>query len=137
LGPTGSLELQYHLWRRKIKLFGQARFAFVVQSLEASASFVTFVNSSGTTLVTPATLESETDRATWNLGVELGAAWRVADGFSVELAYSSNRYQSVLYLPTELYIPQFAEQIPQGTTALYDTADIETSALRISLGFQF
>lgn len=138
LGPCGSLGLQYHLFRRRLTLFGNARFAFIAENLNVdSGNFFTTVNDRGTLLTVPARLEKSLSKTTWNLGGDLGAHFRIVDGFGILLAYNRTAYQDAVMLPFSIAIPSNPQEVDQGTVGLFSTKDLQFDTVRLGLTFQF
>lgn len=138
IGPTGSLELQRHLFRRRLTLFGEARFAFLLQSLESdTGQFFTLVRRESIEIVAPARLETTVDKSAWQFGVELGARVRLAEGLHAEVAYNRTSYQDVLLLPFSITIPTSSQEVVQGTVGLYSTRDLLFDSFHLGIGYQF
>src|SRR6185295_10001339 len=106
IGPVGSLGLQYRLFRQRLTLYGTIRFAFMLQDLHAdSGNFFTLVIDGPTQFSTPARLEKSLSKSSWHFGGDLGARFRIIDGFSVMLAFNRTSYQDVVLLPFSITIP--------------------------------
>ncbi len=142
LGPTGSLELRRRLFRNRLELFGEARFAFLITTLNVdSGDFFTLV--SQTTGENPpeiaadARIDQTLEKTAWNLGAEIGARVRLAEGLVLYVAWSRMAYQDVILLPFELQIPESEEKIRFGTQGLYSTKDLTLDSLRFGVSFQF
>ncbi len=141
-GPTGSLGLQWHLFRNRLTFFAGARFAFLLQDMKTdSGNFFTLVTVTSTdpdtTRTVPARLAQSVSKSTWNFGGGFGARFNVVEGFHVELAFDRTAYQDTVLLPFSITIPSSAEQAPFGTVALYQTQDLDVDSVRLALGFQF
>jgi len=141
-GPTGSLAVEYHLFKGRLTLYGESRFAFLLQDLNCdSGDFYTLVRttSGGLDIVatSPARLQNSVTKSSWNFGGEVGARFRVADGFGVNLAFNRTAYQDTVLLPYSITIPANPAEIPQGTVGLYQTKDLQFDSVRLGLTFQF
>lgn len=141
-GPTGSLGLQWHLFRNRLVFFAEARFAFLLQDMEVdSGNFFTAVTLDREqpqfTQTIPARLNQKVSKSTWNFGGAFGARFRVVDAFHVDLTMDRTAYQDSVLLPFAITIPSNAQQAPFGTVALYRTQDLIVDSIRVTLGFQF
>lgn len=139
VGPTGSLELQLHYFRDRLVLFGQGKFAFIIQSVETNSSAFTVLVSSGVSEdpdpqpVTPfeATLNADRDKSAWQLTAELGVRVRLVEGLRLHLSYVKNSFQDVVLMPTRVFLET------DGVSANYKTQDYELDGWIAGVGFQF
>lgn len=141
-GPTGSLAVEYHLFKRRLTLYGESRFAFLLQTLNTdSGVFYTIVrlSSGGVDILAtaPAQLANSVTKSAWNFGGEIGARFRVLDGFGINVAFNRTAYQDIVLLPFSMTIPANQAEIPQGTVGLFHTKDLRFDSLRAGLTFQF
>lgn len=141
-GPTGSLELQYHLFRDRVVLFGESRFAFLVQDMTVdTGNFFTIISPQGSTppiqLPAVARLEQSVSKSTWNFGGQFGVRVRVVPGLQLQVTYDRMSYQDTVLLPYSITIPATEGEISFGSVALYQTQDLELDSIRLTAGFQF
>ncbi len=141
-GPTGSLAVECHLFRRRLTLYGESRFAFLLEDLETdSGDFYTLVrlSSGGVDLlaIAPARLENSVSKSTWNFGGEIGARLRIVDGFGINVAFNRTAYQDTVLLPFAITIPATGAEVSQGTVGLFHTKDLRYDSVRLGLTFQF
>jgi hypothetical protein len=138
LGPTGTLGFSYNTWKRRLAFYAQATFAFLIENLESdTGDFITIVRSGNTEFIAPARLQRSLSKTAWNFGGELGARFKIVEGFGVELGWNRTAYQDVVLLPFSISIPTTQQQIPQGTVGLFATHDLTIDALHVGLTFQF
>jgi hypothetical protein len=140
IGPTFSLEIQFHFFRKRLTLYGMGRGAFLITSLTTdSGVFYALLRdpTSETLFPAEARLKHEVDKSTWNLGAELGVRVRILEGFHFHAAYSVMAYQDAVLLPNTFSIPENVQQVDQGTVALYNTQDLTFTTVRAGLSFQF
>jgi len=137
-GPTGSLELDWNLFKQRLVFFGLARFAFLFEDLEVdSGEFSTLVGTQTNVFLAPARIQHSTSHGAWNIGARLGARFRIVDGFRVEAFVERTAYHDVAIVPNEIQVPNRPQQIPRGTSSLYTTQDLEIDSARLVLSFQF
>ncbi len=55
----------------------------------------------------------------------------------LEVAFFKTGYLDAILTPTELRIPQSAQELARGTSAIFATQDIVMDGFRGSVGFQF
>lgn len=140
IGPTASLEIQVHLFRKRLTFYGQGRAALIVQSTKAdSGAFLTPARApiDGSYFLAEARLRSSIDKTVWQVGAEIGARIRLQEGLHVEVALARTSYQDSLLLPANITVPEVVNQADQGTTGLFSTEDLLIDSLRFGLGFQF
>ena len=139
VGPTGYVELQYNVFGDRLQLYGLAKAAFVLQSMDASSGeFATLVlGSSGEFISAPASLNQTLDKDVWHTGAEFGARLRLASGLKLHLGYHLTAYQDSILVPQELSVPETAAQIQFGTTATFNTRDFIISGWRAGFSFEF
>ncbi len=139
-GPRVSLEFRQHFFRDRLTLYQQGRAAFVLQSLETdSGEFLTLVRDPVQQVFIPANarLRTDTNKSSWQPGLELGLRVRLLEGFHLYGAYVLDSFQDVVLYPVEITIPENPGQIPQGVTAIYKTQDLQMSGWLAGLTFQF
>jgi hypothetical protein len=140
VGPTGSLEAQYRLFRARVVLFAQARLAFVYQSLDAdTGDFFTLAQdpTAGRMYPVPSRLKQSRTKTSWQVAGEAGVRVRILEGVQFEAAAGQNSFQDCILLPTQLLIPTTYTAAPFGTSALYNTRDFLVSVWRAGFSFQF
>jgi len=127
-GPVFSIELQHGFWRDRLVIFGEARTAFVLQSLETdSGVFFTLTRppSGGALLPAPAMLSESTSKSSWQPSLEIGLAVKLVEGMQLYFSYLVNSYQDVVILPRNITIPANPNQAPEGVSAVYNTHDLQ------------
>jgi hypothetical protein len=138
IGPTGSLEVQVHLWRNRIVFYGQARFAFLLQDTHVdSGNFFTTVTDGQVQIPASARLDQTVSKSTWNFGGQVGVRANLLPGFHIDLAYNRTSYQDTVLLPYSITIPANPQELFFGTVALYQTQDLELGSVLLTAGFQF
>jgi hypothetical protein len=140
VGPTFSLEIQFHFFRRRLTLYGQGRGAFLITSLSTdSGPFFSLIRdpTNATMFPAEARVRRDLDKSTWNLGGELGVRVRLLEGFLFHAAYSVTAYQDAVLLPNTFSFPENIPQSTQGTVALFNTQDLTTTTVRAGFSFQF
>lgn len=138
IGPTSSLEAQFRFFRDRLVIYGNARFAFLLQSNDVDTGVYSFYVEDSQNLVATAVRSTKTvDKSVWQLEAEVGARIRIYTGTHLTLAYRQAGYGDALLLPVTMTIPEFAARIPQGVTFLYNTRDLRFSTVRAGLSYQF
>jgi hypothetical protein len=139
VGPTGYVEMQYNVFGDRLQLYGTARAAFVLQSMDAtSGEFATLVlGNSGEFISAPASLDQTLDKDVWHTGAEIGARLRLAGGLKLHLGYHLTAYQDSILIPQDLSVPETPAQIQFGTTATFNTRDFIISGWRAGFSFEF
>jgi len=140
IGPTGSMEAQYRLFRNRLTFYLQGRVAFVVQDLESdTGDFYTLVSSAADQQMypVPSRLNESRDKTSWQVTAEAGVRWRILEGFQFELAGGQTSYQDCVLVPTSLLIPKLVQEAPRGTSALYNTRDFLVGSWRAGFSYQF
>jgi hypothetical protein len=140
LGPTFSLEVQFHFFRKRLQLYAKSRGAFLSQTLDSdSGDFYTLArdDSDGSWYPSPARLQREVDKSVWNFGAEAGLRFRILEGFWLNLGYSHMAYQDSILLPVEISVPPNLDTVHQSTVAVYRTQDLTLKTFRGGLSFQF
>jgi hypothetical protein len=140
VGPVFSIELQHGFLRDRLVIFGEARSAFVLQSLEVdSGDFFALVRegSSGTLVSTQARLHETTSKSSWQPGFEIGLSVKLAEDFNLYLSYLINSFQDVVILPYNITIPDSPNQAFQGVSAVYNTHDLQYDGGVFGFNFQW
>jgi len=139
-GMVFSIELQHGFWRDRLVIYGEARSAFVLQSVEVdSGQFFTLVRDAPTSafIAAPARLQETTSKSSWQPGLEVGLAVKLVEGFHLYLAYLINSYQDVVLLPVNITIPENPGQASQGVSAVYNTHDLQYRGGVFGVSFQW
>ena len=107
-------------------IFGEARTAFVLQSIEMdSGPFFTIPRFPGQPALTAkARLDDSTSKSSWQPSLEIGLAVKLVEGLQLYFSYAVNSYQDVVMLPTSITIPGNPNQAAQGVSAVYNTHDL-------------
>lgn len=139
LGPTGSGGVNFGFARRRLVLYAEARFAFLIQDLTAdSGDFFTYVFDSVDTLYTvPARLEQSLSKSVWNVQVEVGGRLRILPNTHLLLSYRTASYMDAVLMPVTLIVPDNPGQAAQGTTAQFNSRDFKTQVLNLGISYQF
>jgi hypothetical protein len=139
-GPTASLEADFNFFDEKLVLYLRGQAAFMMSSLEAdSGAFITQVASTDGTVIfnAPANINSQVDKSTWQDAVEAGVRINLKMGLGITLAYQIQGYLDTVLLPSSIQIPENQQEVPQGTSALYNTQDLVLDGWYAGLSFQF
>jgi hypothetical protein len=142
LGPTGSLGFQVNFFDRRVQLFMNGQFAFLLSEVETDTGPFFTLTAEGLPrndeiYTAPARLTAERSRTSWQTGLEAGARLNLKLGLTLELAYFKTGFLDVVLTPTDLRIPLSLQEVGQGTSALYATQDLVLDGIRGSLAFQF
>lgn len=139
-GPTGSLGLQVNFFEKRVQLFANGQFAFLLSQIETdTGEFFTITNgNSNDEIVTGrARLRADRSRTSWQTHVDLGARLNLKQGLTLEIAYYKTGFLDAVITPTEIRIPQSAQEIAQGTSGLFASQDLNLDGWRGSVAFQF
>jgi hypothetical protein len=140
VGPVFSIELQHGFLRDRLVIFGEARTAFVLQSLSVdSGDFFALVRegSSGAYVTTPARLEETTSKSSWQPGLEIGLSVKLVEDLNLYFSYLISSYQDVVILPYNITIPDNPNQTFQGVSAVYNTHDLQYDGGLFGFSFQW
>jgi hypothetical protein len=140
VGPVFSIELQHGFWRDRLVIFGEARAAFVLQTLKVdSGNFFALVRegSSGSFVTTPARLDETTSKSSWQPGLELGLSIKLVEDLNLYVSYLVNSYQDVVVLPYNITIPDNPNQSFQGVSAVYNTHDLRYEGGVFGVNYQW
>ena len=141
IGPTGSWEVDFNFFNKGLVLFLRGQAAFTFNSLEVDSDpFFTLVNEPtgpGTTISAPARLTNSRDKSSWQLAGEAGVRVKLRNGLQFELAYIYNDYEDAVLLPFDITVPESLPQVPNGTSALFNTHDYEIWSIHGGVGFQY
>lgn len=140
IGPTGSFGVQVNFFDKQVQLFANGQFAFLLSDIEVdTGQFFTLTggNTPGIVLSTPARLSAERDRTSWHTGADIGMRYASKKGLVLEVSYYTLGYLDAIITPTDLRIPQNAQEAAQGTSGLFATQDITLDGIRGSVAFQF
>ena len=139
-GPTGSGAINFGFWRRRLVLYAEARFAFLVQNLDTdSGDFVTYgyQNTTDSLVPIPAHLSYSTSKSAWHVQGELGARLRILTNTHLLLALRRTSYMDAVFVPVTLIVPDNPQQASQSATAQFNTRDFLTDSLTLGLSYQF
>ena len=138
MGPTASLEAQFHLFRDHVVLYGQGRIALIYESLEVdSGPFFTLVDPQDGVVLAEARVLEDRVKTAWHVTAEVGARIRILQGVTAEIGYGQSSFQDSVLVPTEFFIPQVATDVEGGTSILYNTRDLLFGVVHAGLSFQF
>ncbi|HEX6850784.1 MAG TPA: hypothetical protein VF139_05195 [Candidatus Polarisedimenticolaceae bacterium] len=139
LGPTGSGGINFGFSRRRVVLYAEARFAFLVQDLKTdSGDFLTYAFDSVDTIYpVPARLQKSLSKSVWNVQVEFGARFRVVENTHVLVSYRRASYMDTVLVPVQLIVPDAPQQAGQPATAQFNSRDFKTDVLSLGLSYQF
>jgi hypothetical protein len=140
-GPMGSGEVQFNFFRQRLKLYGEVKAAFLVQSLSADSEAFTYYakDTGGDNLPFPGAghIHRDIDKTAWNIGVEIGARVRLLQGFDLIVDWNRTGYLDTFLVPYSISIPANASEAPLGTTARFVSRDFDVSVINLGLSFQF
>jgi hypothetical protein len=69
--------------------------------------------------------------------LDAGARFNLKMGLTLELAYFKSGFLDAVLTPTEVRIPQSAQELAQGSSAIYASQDLVLDGWRASVSFQF
>jgi len=140
VGPTGSLGLQVNFFDKRIQLFMNGQIAFLLSQIETdTGDFFTITrgNSNDDVITGIARLVADRSRTSWHTHIDAGARFNTKKGLIIEVAMFQTGFLDSVITPTELRIPQSAQELPQGTSAVFATQDLNLDGFRGSVAFQF
>ena len=140
VGPTGSLGFQVNFFNKRVQLFMNGQFGFLLSSVETdTGNFFTLSNgnTNDEILTGVARLTADRSRTSWQTHLDGGARFNTKKGLTIELAYFKDGFLDAVLTPTEIRIPQSAQEIGQGTSAIFATQDLVLDGWRGSVAFQF
>jgi len=122
-------------------LFMNGQFAFLLSSIETDTGNFFTLTSEGLPndeiRTAVARLTAHRSRTSWHTHVDAGARFNTKKGLIIELAYFKSGFLDAVLTPTELRIPQSAQETAQGTSAVFATQDLVLDGWRGSVAFQF
>ncbi len=141
VGPTGSLGFQANFFDKRVQLFMNGQFALLLSSIETDTGNFFTLTSEGLPndeiRTAVARLTAHRSRTSWHTHVDAGARFNTKKGLIIELAYFKSGFLDAVLTPTELRIPQSAQETAQGTSAVFATQDLVLDGWRGSVAFQF
>ena len=140
IGPTASLGLQVNFFEKRFQLFADGGFAFTLSDVEVdTGTFATLTpgNQLGTVLAGPSRLTQTRDRTSWHTNIQAGMRLTLKNGLSFEAVYYQGGFLDAVLTPTEVRIPQSAQELSNGASAIYATQDLRYDGWRSSIAFQF
>lgn len=140
VGPTGSVGFQVNFFDKRVQLFMNGQFAFLLSKVETdTGNFFTLTNgNSNDDIVTGVgRLTADRSRTSWQTYVDAGARFSIKKGLIIEVAVFEGGFLDAVLTPTELRIPQSAQELGQGTSAIFATQDLVLDGWRGSVAFQF
>lgn len=140
VGPLGALEARFNFFDQRLQFYLSGEAAFVIMDVNVdTGDFVTIVSdsASGTILPIDARISASRNKSTWQNRGEAGVRLHLKSGVSFEAAYNVTGYLDARLVPTELRIPENAQEASQGTSALFITRDIVQTGWRAGVSFQF
>jgi hypothetical protein len=141
-GPTGSLGFQANFFDKRVQLFMNGQFAFLLSQIETDTGvFLTLTNgnaqSNDDLLSGGSRLTADRSRTSWHTHLDAGARFNLKMGLTLELAYFKSGFLDAVLTPTEVRVPQSAQELAQGSSAVYATQDLVLDGWRASVSFQF
>ncbi|NIM01780.1 MAG: hypothetical protein GTN89_13340 [Acidobacteria bacterium] len=140
IGPTGMMGFQVNFFDKRVQLFADGQFAFLLSEIETdTGEFFTITNGNNNDEIVTgrARLTADRSRTSWHTHIQAGARLNLKNGLSLEVAYFKTGFLDAVLTPTELRIPQSAQEIAQGTSGLFASQDLVLDGLRGGLAFQF
>jgi hypothetical protein len=140
VGPTGALGVQVNFFDKRVQMFANGQFAFLISNVETDTGeffTVTNGNTNDTFLTGVSRLTADRSRTSWHTHLDGGFRFNMKQGLTLEVAYYMNGFLDAVLTATELRVPQSAQELSQGASALYTTQDIVIDGWRGSVGFQF
>lgn len=142
-GPVGSGDIQFNFFHQRLTLYGEAKAALIIETLDADSGAFTFYAhdpvASGGNFVFPGSgrIQSNVSKSSWNTMVEVGIRLRLSDGFHIIADWNKAGYLDTMLIPVDLSIPVNASQLALGTTARFVSRDFVVSSVNLGLSFQF
>ena len=143
-GPTGSLGFQANFFYKRVQLFMNGQFAFLLSQIETdTGNFFTLTSDGLGTQGTDelvsgrARLTANRSRTSWHTHVNAGARFNMKQGLILEVSYYKSGFLDAVLTPTEIRIPQSAQELAQGTSALFASQDLVMDGWRANVAFQF
>jgi hypothetical protein len=139
-GPTGSLGFQVNFLDKRIQLFMNGQFAFLLSQIKTdTGDFFTLTQTSASDelLSGLSRLQAKRSRTSWHTHVDMGARLNLKKGLTLEMTYFKSGFLDAVLTPTEIRIPQSAQELAQRSSALYASQDLVMDGWRASVAFQF
>ena len=141
-GPTGSLGFQVNFFDKRVQLFMNGQFAFLLSKIEMDTGrFFTMTTeglSTSDVIVTGrARLAADRSRTSWHTHLNAGARFNMKQGLTIEVAYFKSGFLDSVLTATEIRIPQTSQELAQGTSGLFASQDLVLDGWRGSVAFQF
>jgi len=141
VGPTAALGFNVNLFDKRVQMFLNGQFGFLISQIETDTGrFFTVTTSSASDMeiiTAPARLTADRSRTSWHTHLDGGFRFNVKKGLILEVAYYVDGYLDSVLTPTELRVPKTSQEIGAGTSAIFATQDIVIEGWRGSVGFQF
>jgi len=139
-GPTGTLGFQVNFFDKRVQLFMNGQFAFLLSQIETdTGNFFTLTNGNNNDelLTGRSRLRADRSRTSWQTHLDAGARFNSKQGLTIEVAYFKTGFLDAVITPTEIRLPQSAQELAQGTSGLFATQDLVLDGWRGSVAFQF
>lgn len=139
-GPTGTLGFQVNFFDKRVQLFMDGQFAFLLSQIETdTGNFFTLTNGNQNDEVVTgrSRLMANRSRTSWHTHLGMGARFNSKKGLIIEVAYFKTGFLDAVLTPTEIRIPQSVQELAQGTSGLFASQDLVLDGFRGSVGFQF
>jgi hypothetical protein len=139
----GGGEVQFNFFRQRLSLYLAGQAALIVETLEVDSGPFTFFAfdqpPGGQLVMIPGSgrIGKSLDKTAWNTTLEVGARFRVFEGFNIILDWNTTGYLDTVLLPDVLSLPANAPQLSLGTVSTYVSRDIVRSTINLGLSFQF
>lgn len=140
IGPTFSLEVQFHFFKKRLQLYAKSRGSFFSETLKSdSGDFYSLARdlTNGAWYPAPARLTRELSKSVWNFGAEAGVRLRLVEGLWLNLGYSHQAFQDAILLPVQISVPANVDQVGQATVGVYRTQDLTFKTIKGGISFQF
>lgn len=139
-GPTGSWEIDFNFFEKRVQLFLRGQVALTFNSMEAnSGEFITLLRVSGSEayVAAPAQLNETRDKSTWQNTGEAGVRLLLKNGLQFEAGFSRTGFLDAVLIPSALTIPLNETQVDLGVSAIYSTQDYLVTGWHAGVAYQF
>lgn len=138
-GPTGSGEIDFSFFRRRLTLYGLVQAAYLMENLKAdSGTFMYLARDNANGLYPgPGRIHDDLNKSSWNTTVEVGVRVKILEGFHFIADWNKTGYLDTVVVPADLSIPTNAQQTELGTTATFVSRDLIVTTVNVGLSFQF
>ena len=88
-------------------------------------------------LAANANLNFSLSKSSWQTGLDLGLKVMLVQGFYLDFSWSVVDFQDAVLVPTEMSIPENAQQVNIGVSGIYKSQDLGYQSWFVGLSFNF